>query len=76
VGVCDTNSNPMKAKYVIPANDDATHAIKMIAALMAEAINEGRAEWEKKKAEMPKEAAKKVEPVRKESRALKKEESV
>lgn len=47
IGVCDTNANPDKATYVIPANDDAIHAIKMIVNLVADAIAEGRAEWEK-----------------------------
>lgn len=49
VAVCDTNSNPTKAEYFIPANDDAVNAIKMIAGLMAEAVKEGRSEWEKNK---------------------------
>ncbi|OGH94399.1 MAG: 30S ribosomal protein S2 [Candidatus Magasanikbacteria bacterium RIFOXYD2_FULL_41_14] len=50
VGVCDTNVSPDNADYPIPANDDAVNSIKMVANLLAEAINEGKAEWEKKKA--------------------------
>lgn len=48
IGVCDTNANPEKATYVIPANDDAVNSIKLIVGLVAEAVKEGRAEWVKK----------------------------
>lgn len=72
IGVCDTNVNPEKAEYVIPANDDAVNSIKMIAGLVAEAINAGKADWEKNKAA----EVKKVEVPKVERRAIKKEESV
>ncbi|MBI5221878.1 MAG: 30S ribosomal protein S2 [Candidatus Magasanikbacteria bacterium] len=49
IGVADTNANPRKATLVIPANDDAVNAIKMIVGLVAEAIKAGRVEWEKTK---------------------------
>jgi small subunit ribosomal protein S2 len=52
VAVCDTNANPNKADWVIPANDDAVNAIKMIVNLVAEAIKEGKAEAEKNKGEV------------------------
>lgn len=52
VGVCDTNANPNKVEYIIPANDDAVNAIAMIVGLVAQAAKEGRAEWEKKQGEM------------------------
>lgn len=42
VGICDTNVNPKKATYPIPANDDATKSIEMITNLIAEAVNEGK----------------------------------
>ena len=51
IGVCDTNANPDKVEYVIPANDDAIHAIEMMVRLVAGAIKEGRVEWKKKQAE-------------------------
>lgn len=51
IGVCDTNANPDKVEYVIPANDDAVNAIKMIAGLVAEAVKEGKLEREKRQAE-------------------------
>lgn len=48
IAVCDTNADPKKADYIIPANDDAVNAIKMVVGLVAEAVKEGRAEFEKK----------------------------
>ena len=54
VAVCDSNVNPDKAAYIIPANDDAVNSIKLMADLVAEAVNEGKKEWEKAKAEMVK----------------------
>ena len=47
IGICDTNADPGRAQYIIPANDDAVNAIKMIVGLVAEAIKEGRAEYER-----------------------------
>ena len=49
IGVCDTNVNPDDATFVIPANDDAVNSIRVISDLMAEAVNEGKADWEKNK---------------------------
>jgi small subunit ribosomal protein S2 len=74
IGVCDTNVDPTKATCVIPANDDAVNAIQMIADFIVEAVNEGKKEWEQKKMATTKELS--AEPVKKEKRALKKEESV
>lgn len=48
IGICDTNANPDKADFVIPANDDAVSAIRMMVDLIADAYAEGRAEFEKK----------------------------
>ncbi|MFA4831362.1 MAG: 30S ribosomal protein S2 [Patescibacteria group bacterium] len=48
IAVCDSNADPTKAKYVIPANDDAVKSIQMIVGLMSEAIKEGREDFEKK----------------------------
>jgi len=41
IAICDTNANPDKADYVIPANDDAVNSIKMIVELVGQAIKEG-----------------------------------
>lgn len=54
IGVCDTNVNPDDATFVIPANDDAVNSIRVISDLMAEAVNEGKADWEKNKIAMEK----------------------
>jgi len=54
IGICDTNVNPDQADYVIPANDDAVNSIKLISNLIAEAVNEGKADWEKNKITMEK----------------------
>ncbi len=42
VGMCDTNCDPDDVDYVIPANDDAIRAVKLITAKMADAIIEGK----------------------------------
>lgn len=42
VAVCDTNANPEKITYPIPANDDAIKSIELIASLIAEAVKEGK----------------------------------
>ncbi|MEO6907461.1 MAG: 30S ribosomal protein S2, partial [Abditibacteriaceae bacterium] len=42
VGVVDTNCDPDEVDHVIPANDDAIRAVKLMTSQMAEAINEGR----------------------------------
>ena len=53
IAVCDSNVDPTKVEYPIPANDDAVNSIRMIVGLVASAINEGKAIFEKNKAEMP-----------------------
>ena len=42
VGMCDTNCDPDDVDYVIPANDDAIRAVKLITGKMAEAVIEGK----------------------------------
>ena len=42
VAIVDTNCDPDDADYVIPGNDDAIRAVKLIAGAMADAILEGR----------------------------------
>lgn len=41
IGIVDTNVDPAKATYPIPANDDSRRTIEMIVNLLAEAIVEG-----------------------------------
>ena len=52
VAVTDTNVNPKRVSYLIPANDDAVNSIRMMANLVAESLNEGKLEWEKKQNEI------------------------
>lgn len=42
VAIVDTNCDPDEIDYVIPGNDDAIRAVKLISATMANAIAEGR----------------------------------
>jgi len=41
VGIVDTNCDPDEIDYVIPGNDDAIRAVKLLTAKMADAIIEG-----------------------------------
>ncbi|MFI3173106.1 MAG: 30S ribosomal protein S2 [Eubacteriales bacterium] len=40
VGICDTNCDPEELDFVIPGNDDAIRAVKLIVAAMADAVIE------------------------------------
>jgi len=42
VAIVDTNCDPEEVDYVIPGNDDAIRAVKLITAKMADGIIEGR----------------------------------
>ncbi|MBQ6873376.1 MAG: 30S ribosomal protein S2 [Clostridia bacterium] len=42
IAIVDTNCDPDEIDYVIPGNDDAIRAVKLIAGAMADAIIEGR----------------------------------
>ena len=44
VGICDTNVNPEKVDYPIPANDDAVKSLELIVGLAVEAVKEGRSQ--------------------------------
>ena len=54
VALVDTNCNPQGIDYVIPSNDDAIRAIKLLVAKAADAVLEGKA---MRKEEEPEEAA-------------------
>lgn len=43
LALADTNSDPDVIDYIIPANDDAVRAIKLLVASLAEAVREGQA---------------------------------
>ncbi|UOQ47848.1 30S ribosomal protein S2 [Gracilibacillus caseinilyticus] len=55
VGIVDTNCDPDEIDYVIPANDDAIRAVKLLTGKMADAILEA------KQGEVTEEAAEKAE---------------
>ncbi len=42
VAIVDTNCDPDEIDYVIPGNDDAIRAIRLIASVMANAVTEGK----------------------------------
>ena len=49
IGICDTNCDPDELDYVIPGNDDAIRAVKLIVSKMADAVieaNQGRTDDE------------------------------
>ena len=54
VGICDTNCDPDELDYVIPGNDDAIRAVKLIVSKMADACIE--ANQGEEAAETPEEA--------------------
>lgn len=49
IAICDSNVNPEKITYPIPANDDGIKSIELITKLIAEAIKEGLKERTKTK---------------------------
>ncbi len=51
IAIVDTNCDPDMVDYVIPANDDAIRAIRLIANKMADAIIDGRHEYDAKMTE-------------------------
>ena len=42
IAIVDTNCDPDEVDYVIPGNDDAIRAVRLISGAMADAIIEGR----------------------------------
>ncbi|MDD2443700.1 MAG: 30S ribosomal protein S2, partial [Desulfotomaculaceae bacterium] len=42
VAIVDTNCDPDEIDYVIPGNDDAIRAVRLLTAKMAEAVLEGK----------------------------------
>ena len=48
IGVTDTNADPELVDWIIPGNDDAIRAIKLILSTMSDAIIEGRKIYEEK----------------------------
>ena len=64
IGICDTNCDPEELDYVIPGNDDAIRAVKLIVSKMADAVieaNQGATDEEYYEAETAVEAEEAVE---------------
>ncbi len=53
VALVDTNCNPQGIDYVIPSNDDAIRAIKLLVAKIADAVLEGKAMRKEEEPEEP-----------------------
>ncbi|NWG13717.1 MAG: 30S ribosomal protein S2 [Acidobacteria bacterium] len=52
VGVADTNCDPQEVDYIIPGNDDALRAIRLIAGTIAQAYLDGKAVFEAQQKEI------------------------
>jgi small subunit ribosomal protein S2 len=52
IGVADTNCDPDEIDYIIPGNDDALRAIRLIAGTIAQAYLEGKAVYEAQQKEL------------------------
>ncbi|NUQ83549.1 MAG: 30S ribosomal protein S2, partial [Anaerolineales bacterium] len=62
VALVDTNCNPQNVDYVIPSNDDAIRAIKLLVSKIADAVLEGKAMRKEEDAEAREEAESPAEP--------------
>ena len=56
IAIVDTNCDPDDADYIIPGNDDAIRAIKLISSVIADAVIEGKQGEQTTEAEAPVEA--------------------
>lgn len=56
VALVDTNADPTKVDYPIPANDDAIKSVSLLVKGIANAYGEGRKIWEKKEEKAVKKA--------------------
>jgi small subunit ribosomal protein S2 len=52
VGVADTNCDPQEVDYIIPGNDDALRAIRLITSTISQAYLDGRAVFEAQQKEL------------------------
>ena len=62
IGIGDTNCDPEELDYIIPGNDDAIRAVKLIVAKMADAVIEANQGEEAVTAEMAEAAEQNAEP--------------
>ena len=73
IAMVDTNCDPKHVDYVVPSNDDAIRAIKLITSLVAEAVMEGKMMIDKEEAEFE-DAAEQEETPRRQRRQIKVDE--
>lgn len=76
VALVDTNCNPQNIDYVIPSNDDAIRAIKLLVGKIADAVLEGKAMRKEEDVEEVAAVTPVEEGERKPARAMKVEEEV
>ena len=57
VGIAATNSDPEDLEYIIPGNDDAIRAVKLITSAMADAVVEANQGMDAADVEAEEEAA-------------------
>ncbi|MCQ3935771.1 MAG: 30S ribosomal protein S2, partial [Chloroflexi bacterium] len=62
VALVDTNCNPQDIDYVIPSNDDAIRAIKLLVSKMADAVLEGKAMRKEEEPEQAEEVKPEAKP--------------
>ncbi len=74
IGIADTNSDPDVLDFLIPGNDDAIRAIKLISSIISDAILEGREGLDTGASEEPKEPAKEKAEKEKEKKTEETEE--
>ena len=63
IALVDTNCDPTGVDYVIPSNDDAIRAIKLLVSKVADAVLEGKAMRKDVEEEMPADASAAEKPV-------------
>ena len=66
IGIGDTNCDPEELDYIIPGNDDAIRAVKLIVSKMADAVieaNQGEAVYAAEDVAVDAEAAEDIEEV-------------
>ena len=69
IAIVDTNCDPDDADYIIPGNDDAIRAIKLISSVLADAVIEGKQGAESAEVDADAEATAEVEKTAAESDA-------
>jgi small subunit ribosomal protein S2 len=75
IALVDTNCDPSSVDYIIPSNDDAIRAIKLLVAKVADAVIEGKAVHKEEMAEEPTTASEMAAASRPAYRARLQEES-